>query len=379
MASILLVGAFGQGNAGDEALCAAVCRSLADHDVTIASSAPGLSESLHGRRAVPATRAASAAALRRADAVVVGGGTVFKSLHPASGRNRHALLVNTLGLLALARLHHVPTVFVGVGAGELRGAVARTLTQWIVPRADLVVLRDEESAAVLADCGVAPPFWIGADPAWHLFADHHHPGAVPADRAASGGRVTVAVSHLGDAGSDGTAQVTRLGNALAGLAAGGWSVTLEPWQHGGADRRIAERLREHVPDAAVAPPPRDLVAAADTYATEADLVIAMRFHALLAAGAARTRVVAIAHEPKLLGLARRLDQIAIPADASAAVISAAIGWAIEHPRPTHAAVEREVVLAERTLRLMRLVVERGELEHPEELPSLHLSDGEGRW
>lgn len=374
MAAILLVGAFGQGNVGDEALCAALCHALADHDVTIASSAPALSESLHRRPAIPATRAASSEALRHTDAVAVGGGTIFKTLHPASGRQRHALLVNTLAMLSLARLRRVPTAFVGVGAGELRGALARRLTGWIVPRADLVVLRDEESAAVLADCGVAPPFWIGADPAWHLFGGVPERAPAPPRR-----RVTVAISHLGDPGSDGTAQVERLGRALQRLASHGWTVTLEPWQHGGADRAIAERLRDHVPGAIIAPPPRDLVAAAGTYAEEADLVIALRFHALLAAGAARTRCVAIAHEPKLLGLARRLHQIAIPSDASEAVMTSALDWALEHAPPSAEAVEHQIALAEHTLRLTRLVVERGQLEHPEELPTLQLSDGEGRW
>ena len=59
-----------------------------------------------------------------------------------------------------------PLALVGVGAGALPGRSARTLTRAIVRRADLLVLRDEESAGVLADAGAPTPFRVGADAAW---------------------------------------------------------------------------------------------------------------------------------------------------------------------------------------------------------------------
>ena len=58
MSTVLLVGAFGQGNPGDEALCAAFCAALADHDVVVASSDPVDTASRHGVRAVPGDAAA---------------------------------------------------------------------------------------------------------------------------------------------------------------------------------------------------------------------------------------------------------------------------------------------------------------------------------
>jgi polysaccharide pyruvyl transferase WcaK-like protein len=374
MARILMLGAFGQRNVGDEALCSAFSDSLRDHDVVITSADPEATGGAHDRHSIATDPIAVARELERADVVVVGGGTIFKTLHPSSGRHAHALLLNTFGLVTWARARRTPVALVGVGADALRTGLARRLARRIADRADLVVLRDEESASVLTDAGVTLPFWIGADPAWHLF---RHDRPVRAFRRPDEPlRATVALSHLAGHADDDLPE--RLGVALADLAAQGWEIALQPWQAGPGDLAVAERLRQCVPAAAVTSAPNDLVAAARSFA-EDDLVIAMRFHALVAAGAARTRMLAIAHEPKLTGLARRLDQIAVAPDASIPVLVSALEWARTHEPPTSQAVAEQIELADHTLRLTRLVVEAGQLERPEELPMLQLSDGGGRW
>ena len=55
MSTVMLVGAFGQGNPGDEALCAAFCEALADHDAVVVSGDPVDTARRHGVRSVPAT------------------------------------------------------------------------------------------------------------------------------------------------------------------------------------------------------------------------------------------------------------------------------------------------------------------------------------
>ena len=68
MSTVTLVGAFGQGNPGDEALCAAFREQLADHELIVVSGDPV------GHRAPPprARRAADGAARRRAPRAAVG-------------------------------------------------------------------------------------------------------------------------------------------------------------------------------------------------------------------------------------------------------------------------------------------------------------------
>jgi hypothetical protein len=124
--------------------------------------------------------------------------------------------------------------------------------------------------------------------------------------------------------------------------------------------------------------PPNLHAAAAQFADD-DLVVAMRFHALVAAGAARRRIVTIAHEPKLAGLARRLGQIAVPPDASQAVLGSAIEWALTHDPPDAAAIAAQIALARHTAALLRVLIAPAQLDQPESLAALHMSDGEGHW
>ncbi|MFP5488264.1 MAG: polysaccharide pyruvyl transferase family protein [Acidimicrobiia bacterium] len=373
MARILMLGAFGQRNVGDEALCASLCDAFCDHDLIVASTDPTLTTALHGCAAVPARPLDVAREVRHADVVLVGGGTVLKTLHPSAGRRPHALLINTAGLVTLARWSSTPVAFVGVGADQLRGGTAQRWARRIARDASLLVLRDEESAAVLTDAGVTPPFWIGGDIAWRLFRagrpDRHR-------RVDGRPRATVALSHL--AGGPSNDLPERLGAALAELAADGWELALQPWQAGPRDLEVADRIRRLAPSARLVEMPTDLVAAAHHFADD-DLVVAMRFHALVAAGAAGTRSVAIAHEPKLAGLARRLDQIAVAPDASVPILASALRWGADHRAPSDQAVRHEIELADHSLRLAALLVEGGRLDHPEHLPALELSDGGGRW
>jgi hypothetical protein len=88
---VLLAGAFGQSNPGDEALLGAFARALPDHVAVVASAAPEQTAAEHGLNAIRRDdTVALARTLAAVDAVVVAGGTIFKTLHPAAGRARHS-------------------------------------------------------------------------------------------------------------------------------------------------------------------------------------------------------------------------------------------------------------------------------------------------
>jgi polysaccharide pyruvyl transferase WcaK-like protein len=371
MSKITIVGAFGQANPGDEALCEAFCTALAGHDLTVASSDPAATEARHSCRAITSSAAAVASSVRSSDAVVVGGGTVFKRLHRSANRRAHGLLGNTAALVAGAHARHTRVAMIGVGAANLRGAPARRLCRWTVPRADLLILRDEESAAVLAGAGVRPPFWIGADPSWTLFEPPSGDQRAPRD----GRAITVALSHL----AGGPAFVARLASALEPMAAES-HIRLQPWQREEThlDHRMARDLHRLLPGSSIIDPPADLHDAVRTFAND-DLVIGLRFHALVAAAVAGTRFVAIAHEPKLAGLARRMHQTSLPGHATSVVMRRTFEWALAGEPPPSAAIAAEVAAAGHAFRMLRLLVEGGEVEHPDEIPTLPLSSGTGTW
>jgi polysaccharide pyruvyl transferase WcaK-like protein len=376
MATIVLVGAFGQRNPGDEALCGAFCRALAGHHLRVASADPAGSRARFGIDAFPATAAMTARAVSTADAVVVGGGTVFKRLPASSGRPASGLLVRTAALVEGCRARGVPVALVGVGAGDLRGRSAKALSAWIARRVDLLVLRDEESAAVLTGAGVQPPFWVAADAVWRD-APLEPPSRPPPE--AGRRRLLVGLSHLASPAAGPSAGTERLAAALASLG-DDWDVVLQPWQTAvtADDRPLARQLLDAVPHATVVDAPRDFDAAI-TAAADADVVLGMRFHSVIAAGAARTRFVAVAHEPKLAAAARRLDQQAVPPHAAPSVLAAAIEAAAEGDPPAEHAIAGERVAAEVAFDLLALMLEDGALPEPAQLRGLELSSGGGTW
>lgn len=109
MTRVLLCGAFGQGNAGDEALLEAFVVAMPRHDVLVTSTGPVPS----GAMAIAPKAAVVARAARHVDAVVVGGGTVFKTLHPASHRSPGSLLIRTALVLTAAHARGIPVLLVG--------------------------------------------------------------------------------------------------------------------------------------------------------------------------------------------------------------------------------------------------------------------------
>ena len=359
--TVFLAGAFGQGNPGDEALLQAFAGGLEGFGPVAASADPTATTAEHGVAAVHRDDVRRVAnEIARADGVVVAGGTIFKTLHPSSGRAPLSLLRRTAALAAMTRGLRKPLALVGVGAAPLRGRPAATLARAIVRAATLLILRDEESAAHLAEAGAPTPMRVGADAAWTLVGMER-----PALDAGDDRPIVVALSHL----AGGRDLADRLAAGLGPVVASGLTVRLDPWQPEG-DAELAAAVAARL-EAEVAPPPADLLSASRDMAG-ARLVLAQRFHALVAAAAAGVPVLAVAHEPKLEGLARRLEQPAVAADAPPAELTAAVFGAVDGPPPAALAVERERTAAQAAFRLLRVLLSRGRTDEAVDVDGLTL-------
>jgi polysaccharide pyruvyl transferase WcaK-like protein len=236
----------------------------------------------------------------------------------------------------------------------------------LIRSADLLVLRDEESASVLAGLGAPTPFRIGADPAWTLVEQQP-------DLREPGDRIIVALST--EAGDGELAD--ELAAALVPLLAQGLQVALQPWQVGGPvrpdDLDMARALAARLGGTTdILLPPADLGEAIETFA-EARLVVGLRFHALVAAAAAGRPFVAYAHEPKLAAAARRFGQPSVlPADGGDALAAVLLSAANNPAPPLLSAVRGEVARAEESMRLLRLVLSDGRAGEPESIGTLPL-------
>src|SRR3954468_1179706 len=284
MPTAILAGAFGQRNPGDEALLDAFIGARPDWDVMATASVPP-----HGRatETVPSDDPARVArAVTRADAVVFAGGTVFKELAPHTRRPALDLLQKGTALAYGAKALGKRLAMVGVGAAPIRHGRGQRLARRLIRQADLLVLRDEESADVLAGLGAPTPFRIGADAAWTLVEQQ------PQDSLERSDRVIVALSSEAGNGDLGD----ELAAALVPLLAQGLEVSLQPWQVGGPvrpdDLDMARALATRLGGTTeIHLPPANLDEAIDDFGG-ARVVLGLRFHALIAAAAASTPFVA---------------------------------------------------------------------------------------
>jgi polysaccharide pyruvyl transferase WcaK-like protein len=370
---VLLAGAFGQRNPGDESLLAAFASALPGWTALVPTRDPALLP--RSGNVLPTGAAAPdvAHALRGAHAVILAGGTVFKLLPPETGRGRHDLLLRSLARSAAARAAGRTVAAVGVGAGHLHGARATALTRAIATNLDMLVVRDTRSADTLAHAGLRTPLRVGADAAWTLFSNDESP--LPEPSPARPGPLVITMSrHAG-----GPAQIPRLAAAVATVARVRDEVTgvdVEPWQVGGFgpdDLDLARSMARALTVAGagnvrISLPPVDVRDAAARY-RDTCLVIGQRFHSLVAAGAAGCRFLAVAHEQKLAGLADRLGQQALPVDGPVSSYITALLAALDGPGPDRDAVEQERAAASATLGLLRTLLEHG---RPGTLPEADL-------
>jgi polysaccharide pyruvyl transferase WcaK-like protein len=255
--------------------------------------------------------------------------------------------------------------------GRLAGPAALSLSRFVIRRTDLLVLRDEESATGLAGAGLPGPFRVAADPAWSLLAP-------PDDgRGISHGPVRLVPSCLATAGDGWLGLIDRVAGMATRLQADGLRVQIQAWQHSADPAfrddamlvgHVARRLGSSVE---VVPPSPSLPAATESM-RGLGAVVASRFHALVAAGAAGVPSVAVAHERKLAALARRLGQRTIPVDFDPAQGAALVREAVAAPGPSAASVKEQIAQAEEGFRLLRVLLAGGQSEESDALGALPL-------
>lgn len=377
MPTALIVGAFGQDNPGDEALLdatVAAVRAQRGWEPIVATGRPAETTARLGVDAFAATPVTTLRRAAMADALVVGGGTLFKELHPASGRSPGGLLRSALALTSAFRTRRRPVAMLGVGAAAITRRANQQLARLLANQADLLVLRDADSAVILAGLGVPAPLRVGADLTWLCRPTTN--GSPSRRERGPLDPIGVAISHLCDV----PGLVERLAAALQPLVDAGRPVEIEPWQGSGylsEDARMARRLQTAIGTGArVLAPPESLAAASGRMA-ERSAGLTLRFHGAVAAAQAATPFLAVAHEPKLASIARRLGQPAVGPDAEPEAITRGLRQALLGAPPPVEALLEERQKAAASADLLGLVLtgagDGDELVHldliPEPVPS----------
>lgn len=309
---ILIAGYYGFGNAGDEAILAALISGLRalrpDLDLVVASGDPAATEAAHGVRSVRGIHRddlpAVAAAIRDSDLVILGGGGLFQDYWDvpldAVFTPRSGGLPFYAGFSLLAAWLGRPVLLGAVGVGPLRTELGRRLTRIAFELCAGATVRDPGSLAELAELGVASAVEVTADPAF---------GLEPATEERIGERseallgISLRPWSFGADPDLWEAEVARGLDRVLAAGDPGEQLLFLPFQ-ADEDLPVLRRVR-----ARLANPGRALLIERPLAPQElaglvgrCTRVLAMRYHAALFALAADVPAAALAYDPKVASL-----------------------------------------------------------------------------
>ncbi len=357
---VALLGQFGIGNFGNEASLAAVLRLLDGHaDVVVVTEAPAPTAAAHGVTAVPFLDEAALrggmrglwgkvrdlrwawAQVRGVDAVVVPGTGILEgqSVHSS------AIPLTLLWYALSARLLRVPFVLLCVGADGQGPRLARTFFGWTLRWASCVSVRDAGSSmAVTALSGRVPA--VVAD----LVLGEP---CAPVER---GRRVALGVIDTNGTGTveaswSREAYVARCVVLAGELASAGVEVTVV----GGAG--LDDAIADEIVLACAEPALVTRGDAVDLSSLDRELgtcsvVVASRYHNLVAALRAGTPVVSLGYGPKHRWLLEAFGQGALAHDVETfdpRAVAAQIAGLLADPWTARSQIERGLAVARERL------------------------------
>ncbi len=343
---VFLIGFYGVHNLGDEAIRSAIMAAAPTHGaevIAVASRDPRDPDP----RAVPMAGLGLVrylGAIVRSDRVVLGGGGILKD----EGLRIPLELFSTA---FVARLLGKQVALLAVGVGPFYSRAGRWLARATARLAAVRTVRDAASRDALARLGVGGVA-LGADPTFSFVSAGPAVPSGASTPAAPARRLVLSLRPWFLRAPDGDARQAGLRAAVAAalqpLVAAGWSIRLVSlyWP------------RDQVESTAMAADPRLAGAAVadaeldwDGLTAEvrmADLVVAMRYHAVAAAAQAQRPTIALAYEPKVRALAMELglpcldvDDPHLAAGLADAIAAATAGPGSSRPDPAALASLRD--------------------------------------
>jgi polysaccharide pyruvyl transferase CsaB len=150
---ILVSGFYGYNNLGDEAILESIVQQVRqfapEAELVALSGSPLQTAARLGIRAVHRMAfGAIAQELRGADLFISGGGSLLQDVTGLGSVPYY------LGLVKMAQLFGVKTMFLGQGIGPLNLPTSRWMVGQVAKKADVLTVRDKASRELLARCGV---------------------------------------------------------------------------------------------------------------------------------------------------------------------------------------------------------------------------------
>jgi len=333
MAEYLVSGYYGDNNAGDEAILAGIIRSVRELDpeatFTVISLKAARTRAIHGVQAVSRNDFQNTwRAIGRADLLISGGGSLLQDVTSTKS------LVYYLGIITLGRLQRTPVMVYAQGIGPITRPVGRLLVPRVFNGVARITVRDQESSETLSRLGaIAPAVTVTADAALALGPSDPDWGAtllrgagVSTDRLILG--VSVRPWHHG--GGDWQAPLAQALDRIALETSG--QVVFIPMQQPN-DVIVAQSIAARMTEPAVVVQGEYTHAHIQAMVARCDLLIGMRYHALVFAAMNGVPLVGLSYDPKNDSFLRSIGETAAgrTAGLTANGLVAAVRYCLERP------------------------------------------------
>ncbi len=305
---VTICGAYGKGNAGDEAILKAILRQLQhidpDMPICVLSHNPkGTRLTHHVGAAYVFNPFSFLRVMRRSKLYISGGGSLIQNQTSTRSLNYYLLSIR------LAKLTGNRVLMYGCGIGPVNGAASRKRAARVIDRnVDAITLREDLSAEELKAMGVTrPKVYVTADPA--LLLEPGSEGAVDGFLLGNNldptGRYALFV--LRDwPGFEAKKQAFVESANYVRQAYGLTPIffALEPGRDLPPSREVAEKLPFECPMLS-APGDEKLIIG---MMKKMRIVVSMRLHALIFASSVAAPLVAVSYDPKVTGFMHYIGQ-----------------------------------------------------------------------
>lgn len=313
----MLSGYYGFGNSGDEAVLQSILLALEEQgsragvriEPTVLSSRPDTTRRMYGVHAVHRMRPADVfEAVRGSDGLISGGGSL---LQDATGIKT---IPYYLAVLKLAQWLGKPTFIYSQGVGPVRRRLFYPWIAHVFNRCEYISVRDAESAALLAEMGVADErVSVVPDPVMGLPLKEGDGGEKGAAREGRTPVVGVSVRYWNKDRSD-LRLVAECLDYLLAQNGGTLDMRFLPFHLPSDEQASAEVIgqmklanKRNTTIVRGVEEPQEMLA----QVRECDLLIGMRLHSLIYAASQYVPLAGISYDPKIDQFLNRLDMQAV--------------------------------------------------------------------
>lgn len=313
---VLLLGSYGQTNLGDDVLMWNYLALLhgRGYEVTVNASraelVPEIVRQTYPEMRIIETYKTSLAdwlrILRRTDAAVYGGGTIYKELYGTTGRFKHGVTLRMAALNILARMAGVKIYHFNIGIGSVKTRTGRLIAKIGLGAASYSIFRDKKSYEFARKKLKLPRERI-CESTDGLFLNQSwrkswHDAALKIDRKKY--KTVVGVNLLSDIPDwiDRRHYLATMRQMLQQMLDDGNFVLLIPFQHDfnpANDHAFMEKeIAPHLKGGGWRLLDKIEIDQITSVLAACDAIVGMRFHSLLLAAAAQVPFVALCYDTK---------------------------------------------------------------------------------